>query len=58
LYESNNKTILLHEPHTLDSWRKPEEKEKYQNRRKNTVERINKRKQPLVNEGEVVFFSR
>lgn len=41
-YEVNDKTILLHEPHTLDSWRKPEAKRMMQLRRQNTVERLKK----------------
>ena len=47
-YEVNNKTILLHEPHTLDSWRKPEQKRIMQNRRAVTVKKL---------ENEIVNFT-
>tara|TARA_R100001530_G_scaffold72393_1_gene51149 strand:+ start:328 stop:1023 length:696 start_codon:yes stop_codon:yes gene_type:complete len=39
-YKSNKKTILLHEPHTLDTWRKPESRKQYQKRRADTMEKI------------------
>ena len=42
LYEPNNNTILLHEPHTLDSWRKPDAKRIMQRRRNDTVKRLKK----------------
>lgn len=47
-YEVNDKTILLHEPHTLDSWRKPEQKRIMQNRRAVTVQKL---------ENEIVNFT-
>jgi len=39
-YTVNNKTILLHEPHSLDTWRKPEGKMDMQRKRKNIVKRL------------------
>jgi hypothetical protein len=57
-YEPNQKTILLHEPHTLDSWRDLKDQVRYQKNRKNTIESINKKKLALQTEDEIVFFSK
>ena len=40
-YTTNNKTILLHEPHTLDTWRKGDDRTNMQGRRKQIINSMN-----------------
>ena len=57
-YDINNKTILLHEPHTLDTWRTEKGKERMQKRRKVICNRKEIKENKIPENGDFVFFGK